>query len=151
MQTSYEIPEGDNMKRIIRSALEEAIYDVLGGPVPAAGAMQVSRQAVHSLLDARLVKSRAAAMRIEQATREAGREVPAAELMELIPWRGPDRHGGDDSPRRRRQAIETTTRAQGAVTRGERGAERTVAALRPVRRPKHTSRSRIVGTEQARG
>jgi hypothetical protein len=90
---TYEIIE---VRRQITSALEEAIYDVLGGPVKAAAALGVTKQAVHYLLNQGSVRSLDAAERIEEATKKAGRLVPRAELMNLVPWHGPDRHAEDN-------------------------------------------------------
>jgi DNA-binding transcriptional regulator YdaS (Cro superfamily) len=75
--------------RKIQNAIEEAVYGVLGGIRPAAERLQVSTQALYQLLTAGVVKNREAALRIAAATRAVGCEVPAAELMDLIPWTGP--------------------------------------------------------------
>jgi hypothetical protein len=75
--------------RKIQNAIDEAIFGVLGGIRPAADRLQVSTQALYLLLNAGVVKNRAAALRITAATRAVGCEIPAAELMDLVPWTGP--------------------------------------------------------------
>jgi hypothetical protein len=90
---TYEIEVGPSMRRVIRNAIDEAIYDVLGGPIAAAERLGVSRQAVHTLLKVGFLRDRATALRLEQATTDAGCTIPAAELMDLAEWHGPQRHG----------------------------------------------------------
>lgn len=103
----YEIPEGDGLRRMIRTPLEEAIYDVLGGMVPAAEALGVKRQHVHYWLSTKRLRDRDIAVRLAEATMKVGRPVPVTELLDLEPWRGPERHDGTSGPtpgKRRRGA-----------------------------------------------
>lgn len=97
----YEIPEGDGLRRMIRNPLEEAIHDVLGGAVPAAAALGVTRQNVHYLLTVGRLRDRDVAVRLAEATKLAGRPVPVTELLDLEDWRGPERH--DDGPQKGRK------------------------------------------------
>jgi hypothetical protein len=92
---TYFIPEGPSLKREIKSAVDEAIYEVLGGPSAAAEAVKSSRGAIGNLVANQPIKDRATALKIEHATIRAKRKVPAAELMDLVPWQGPKRHGSD--------------------------------------------------------
>jgi hypothetical protein len=95
MDRYYEIPEGDGLRRMIRTPLEEAIYDVLGGMVPAAEQLGVKRQHVHYWLSTKRLRDRDIAVRLAEATEKVGRPVPVTELLDLEPWRGPERHGSD--------------------------------------------------------
>jgi hypothetical protein len=90
--------------REITNALEEAIYLELGGPVPACHALLVSTQAVYKLVHQGFVSSRALALKIQNLT-----GVPAAELMQLAPWRGPERLGDDPEPGKRRRDPKAPT------------------------------------------
>ncbi len=100
----YDIPEGDGLRRLIRNAREEAIYDVLGGIKAAAEALGVRRQSVHYLLAQPRIRDVDTAKGLSEATARAGRLVPAAEILDHAPWRGPDRNG--TGPRGRRPKDE---------------------------------------------
>ena len=91
----YEIDAGTNLRRIITNPREEAIYDVLGGIRGAHEKLGMTRQAIHLILGVDRVKDVESAERIAEVTRDAGREVPAVELLGLERWRGPERHGSD--------------------------------------------------------
>ena len=80
--------------REIRTAIEEAVYVVLGGPTKASLAFQCSNAAVHALVSNGFTHKRSTALDIEEVTAQHGCRVPAAELMALVPWQGPERHPG---------------------------------------------------------
>jgi hypothetical protein len=133
MKTSYEIPEGTALKRVIRNPREEAVYDVLGGRTQARLMLEVSRQAIHQLLACERVKDLDTAERIAAVTKREGREVPVIELMNLAPWHGPERHDADPmaSKRRKKSAPaqnRTGTYGAAALT----GASANAATTRPV-------------------
>ena len=120
---AYTIPASESLTRTIRYPIEEAIYDVLGGVLGAAEALDVSRQAVLSMLANRPIRHRGTAVKLSEATVAAGCEVPAAELMELVPWRGPERHDPNGEGRRpRRRPTVAPALPSGAPNGGrERG------------------------------
>ncbi len=101
MERYYAIPEGDDLIRKIRNAREEAIYDVLGGINAATEKLGVRRQSVHYLLTQPRIRDTDTAKRLAEATAREGRPVPVAEILDLEPWRGPERHGSDPSRRRK--------------------------------------------------
>lgn len=82
----------DPKGRIVRNALEEAIYIVLKGPTKASHALDCSSTNVQDLVKKEFIRSRDTAVAIDEATVRAGRRVPAAEIMALVPWEGPTRH-----------------------------------------------------------
>ena len=117
-RASYLIPDRPPLQREIRSAVDEAIYDVLGGPSAAADALASSRGAVGNLVANQPIKDRATALKIEEATAKAKRRVPAAELMALVPW-GSLRHAttDDDGPDKGRNRPSDAARSLAAVPR----------------------------------
>lgn len=74
----------------IGTAIDDAIYNVLGGVRAAATTLGVSTQALYQHLGRGYVADRETALLYEQATVAAGRRVPASQLMGLEPWTGPD-------------------------------------------------------------
>lgn len=146
--------------RVIRNAIEEAIYVALGGVRAAAAILEVSTQALYQLLGAELVRNRETAVKIHQATLDAGHEVPAAELMNLAPWRGAERHpsGGAPAPRpsgRRSNGGGSgeRKRVRPAVAAAAQASMSRVVSIRSRLGRRVSSRSciRIVGSQAARG
>lgn len=84
--------------RAVRSAIEEAVYVVFGGPTKASLALQCSNSNVQALVSQGFVRRRDTALAIEELTAGRGCKVPAAELMALVPWQGPSRHPGLRTP-----------------------------------------------------
>lgn len=80
--------------REIRNAVEEAVYWSLGGVREVAKLLDCATQSVYEHLGRGLIRNREVALEYERLTREAGRPVPATELMDLVPWQGPARMGG---------------------------------------------------------
>lgn len=114
--------------REIRTAIEEAVYVVLGGPTKASLAFQCSNAAVHALVSNGFTHKRSTALDIEEVTAQHGCRVPAAELMALVPWQGPERHPGLRTPtavspvaaisqtrRNVRETAATTAQTRGTV------------------------------------
>lgn len=131
------------MRRVIRNAIDEAIHDVLGGPGAAAERLGVSRQAVHTLLKVGFLRDRATALRLEQATTDAGCTIPAAELMDLAEWHGPERHGAP--PRGKRKDPNGSSPRLTPVPKqpvGGGGTEAGVQARASARKVRRTARAR---------
>lgn len=114
----------------MRNALEEAVYVVLGGPTKMCLALQCSNSNIQELVKKGLVQVRNTALAIEQATERAGCRVPAAELMDLVPWQGPERHPGLRASAEevamaevaaRRTAVKDAARPTVSARKGSRG------------------------------
>ncbi len=82
----------DEKGRLVRNALEEAIYIVFKGPTKASHVLLCSSTNVHELVRRQFLKDRDGAVRLSDLTADAGCRVPAAEIMDLVPWEGPSRH-----------------------------------------------------------
>jgi hypothetical protein len=82
------------LQRDIRSAVEEAVYVVLGGPTSAAHALKVSNATIHEVIARGYIKRRDTAIEWEEATAKAGSCIPAAELLAVLPWLPESRRRG---------------------------------------------------------
>lgn len=133
-------------ERKIRNAVEEAVYWSLGGVREVAAKLGVATQSVYEHLGRGLIRNREVALRFEELTREAGRPVPAAELMDLVEWAGPARMGdpkgkrkgpNGSSPRANLAALKSPTgggteqgaQARAKVPQGRRVASRAKGSM----------------------
>lgn len=111
--------------RTVRSAIEEAVYVVFGGPTKASLALQCSNSNVQALVSQGFVRRRDTALAIEELTMARGCKVPAAELMALVPWQGPSRHPGLRTP--------TAVSPVAAISQARRNARETAATTAQTR------------------
>lgn len=100
-ERGYWLVETSSLRRRVSRAVEEAIYDVLGGPAEAGRILKCTRQYAQQVASGGPVRDRIMALRIQEATRERDRIVPASELMEIVPWLGMDVRSPDPKTRRR--------------------------------------------------
>lgn len=126
----------------IRNAVEEAVYVALGGVREVAKRLDCATQSVYEHLGRGLIRNREVALEYERLTQEAGHAVPAAELMDLVPWQGPQRMGTPPKGSKRR-GKDSAASATPPVTRLRPRAE--AAAIASERR-KFTRRLRETGS-----
>lgn len=112
----YAIEQRPGVFRKIDTPLREAVYDVARSPKRLGDASGLTTGGIHYLLQQDLKAARLdggrirslhdveLAEKIAKATKELGREVPALELLGLVPWRGPERHEGNGGGRRKGRA-----------------------------------------------